>query len=259
MALVRISFSDITDVEFTMPGSAGPVRGDAIYTGADAIAIETAAAGPGRAIFLRAGSWRRAFYNDLASLEALLLAVPTEPAPRFVALPESVWPICSKRWPSLHFHEHDLWRCPPQVRCDVAQGVEILHEGDLDQCAAMQPYAGEYGGRDYLEWLIRRQRGRGVRAARRLRAVGFVLDDNAIGFVRVADQDRRRGWGSALLQSLTIAARGAANEALGFVSVLNTASQRLVAENGWLRTEIRTAWVRERTPEEIQAYQEGRF
>ncbi len=259
MALECISCEWIADVEYAMPGSAGAVRGDALFSCSDSIVIETVGHGPQCAVFLRAGPWRRPFYSDFASLEALIRALPQAPVPRFVALPECLWHVCSKRWPSVHFHEHELWRHHPEARYEDSDAVDILTEDDLSQCVAMQPFAGEYGGQSYMQWLIRRRRGRGIRISNRLRAVGFVLDDNVIGFVRVDDRDRRRGLGSALIQCLSEAAWATVGEATGFVSVMNSASQALVSANGWVRTDIRTAWVRERTPDQIKAYEEGRF
>jgi GNAT superfamily N-acetyltransferase len=136
--------------------------------------------------------------------------------------------------------------------------VRSLEEKDAAFLMEHQPYVEEYGGLDYLLYRIRTGLTAGVEIAGQLAGWEVFQDDGTLGFLRVLETYRGRGYAGALHGWLAARVREAGWKAISHVSIFNR-RMLAIALPGGARKIGEVAWARRRTPEEIARLEKGLF
>jgi GNAT superfamily N-acetyltransferase len=211
---------------------------------------------PEGAVLYRRDRWWHLLHNRPEALGRLIAALPSDPEPCFAALPPHQWALVRTRWPRLHLNVHLTLESEPRETSFEGAPIRPLQEGDAAVLLERQPYVEEYGGLDYLLHRIRSGFTAGVEVDRQLVGWEILQDDGTLGFLRVAEPFRRRGYARALHTWLALRVREAGWKAISHVSAHNKRMLALTIPAG-ARQIGQAAWVRRRSAEEIDALERG--
>lgn len=256
MAVDLLPFARFSHLVFRNEPGTNPVRlGDLWQREGDRFLAD--AADPEGAILYRRADWWHALHNRPEALAALLATLPDEPEPRFAALPPHQWDQVRERWPGLYFNVHLTLESEPGP---PALGIPVrsLEEKDAAFLMEHQPYVEEYGGLDYLLYRIRTGLTAGVEVDGGLAGWEVFQDDGTLGFLRVLEPFRGRGYAGALHAWLAARVRGAGWKAISHVSAYNRKMLSIALPAG-ARKIGEVAWARRRTAEEIARLEQGLF
>jgi len=211
-----------------------------------------------QAVLIDNCGWFQMFYNSIDALEHVICLMPQDLEVKFVALPAQLWETIKNRWSGLHFNNHAVYCLNENVPFSSDFDIVPIAASDVDYIAANQPYLEEYGGKSYLEHRVNCGLTACVRHKGKLIAWEILQDDGSMGFLRVADDFRRQGIGTAVQAYLAEMVLKNGMNPLCHVGLVNKSSANLMEKLNMTVVD-HVSWVRKRTPKEIARYEKGVF
>lgn len=209
-----------------------------------------------KAILVETNGWFHLYYNSIDALQQIIRLLPDNMDIKFAALPVELWETVKKRWPHLLFIHHHVCHIKKKTLYPCDYPITPLQVEDIGFLVRNQPYIDEYGGESYLKHRIKKGLTACIRFKVELIAWEIFHDDGTMGFLRVKESYRRQGLGLAIQAYLANKVIDVGKKALGYVSIYNCASLRLMQELNMVAVD-RVSWVRKFTPEEFTRYKQG--
>jgi len=256
--LLEFNISDFTTTSFQIASYSNNIEIEKLYS----LSKKTLLSTPGireDAVFVQHNNWLQLYFNfyEVEKAIKLIRELPVNINIKFVALRKIFWNEVQERWSKLHFHKHYVYQFDIQHE-ESDYSFDHLRPMDVEFLAKNQKYLDEYGGVGYLTHRIHQNITACYRENDELVAWVLLHDDGTIGFLRVLDSHKGKNIGTQLLAHFINKVIKLGHQAIAQMSEYNKSSNRIAEKlDGKVIDEV--AWVRERTPEEIEAYLSQEF